>query len=95
MEEIKSETSHLATVGASQTGCNRRKGKLNIFQIPEPVQRQGSKFQSLSPYTYGDVGMKSPRAQEEARAWIFPSPKAYIKEENQESLREMNHHFDY
>ena len=28
---------HLATLGALPTCFNRRKGKLNIFQIPEPV----------------------------------------------------------
>ena len=34
MEETKSDTSHLATLDASPTGCNRRDVKLNILSNP-------------------------------------------------------------
>ena len=67
---------------ASLTGCNRRKGKLNIFSnLRECIETELRIF-------------PSPRAQEEARAWnfsksqgpykggefgIFPSPRDYMK----------------
>ena len=80
MEETKEW--HLATLGASPTSSNRRKGKPNIFSNPRAcIEAELSIF-------------PSPRAQEEARAWnfsksqrpykgrefgIFPSPRYYMK----------------
>ena len=87
MEETKSDTSHLTTLGASPTGCNRRKRKLNIFSNPRAcIEAKLRIFPSPRAYLriYVDVGMKieifpCPRTQEEARAWNFSKSQGPYK----------------
>ena len=77
-------TSHLATLGASPTGCNRRKGKLNIFSNPRACIKAEFRIfpspRASNAYIEAELEIfPSPRAQEEAGAWNFSKSQGPCK----------------
>ena len=66
-KKVTPRTSHLALLGASSTGCNRRKGKLNIFSNPRACIEAELRI------------FPSPRElRRRLRRGIFPSPRVCI-----------------
>ena len=63
----KSDPSHLASLGASPTGCSRGRGKLKIF------------LNSSAYIVLGRGIFSNPRAYIEAELEIFPSPRAQVE----------------
>ena len=93
----KDDTSHLVTLGALSTGCNRRKGMLNIFSNPRTCieaklrrRLQRGIFPSPKASPYKPIQRQSlkffqvPDPRRKLERGVFPSPKVHMKGENSE-----------